>query len=258
MAIKLARINSMEKNTLPISDSRGFTLIEIMIAIAIFGVISTAIYATYHSQQKAYIVQEKVVEMQQNIRAAMFFMEQDIRKIGYDPLEIADAAKDSNGIGKIAELRFAYDEDGDGTIQDDEYIRYALKHMGGGSIEDDGLAGSTRCCLARETGIGASASGLQPVAENVEALEFVYHFNDGTTDTACASQSDRENVRSIDVSILVRSNTIIQGFKDSKKYYPASNPTRSDSETIWGPFNDSYQRRLMTSNIKCRNMGLGG
>lgn len=247
----------MKKNTLFISDCRGFTLIEIMIAIAIFGIISTAVYATYHSQQKTYIVQEKVVEMQQNIRAAMFFMEHDIRMMGYDPLEIADAAKDSNGIGNIAELRFAYDEDGDGTIQNDEYIRYALKHMGDSDIEDDGLAESTRCCLARETGMGASAGGLQPVAENVEALEFFYHFADGTTDTACASATDRENIRSIDVSILVRSNTIIQGYRDTRKYYPASNTTRSDSGTIWGPFNDSYQRRLMTSNIKCRNMGLG-
>lgn len=248
----------MKTNTLLTSDCRGFTLIEIMVAVVIFGIVSSAIYATFHSQQKTYIAQEKIVEMQQNSRAAMFFMERDVRMMGYDPTEKADSGKNSSGIGRIAELRFAYDDDGDGTIQNDEYIRYALKHMGGSDIEDDGLAGATRCCLARETGMGASASGLQPVAENVEALEFVYHFNDGTTDTACATQTDRENIRSIDVSILVRTNTIIHGYRDSKKYYPASNPERSDSGTIWGPFNDSYRRRLMTSNIKCRNMGLGG
>lgn len=235
---------------------RGFTLVEVMVAIAVFGLISGGIYAAYHSQQKSYLEQEKTVEMQQNVRAAMFFIERDVRMMGYDPTEKADAASSSNGIALIAELRFAYDDNGDGVIQNTEYIRYALKHTADSGTEADGLAGGTRCCLARETGIGASASGLQPVADNIDALEFVYHFADGTTDTQCASATDRENIRAIDVSLLVRTSTIVHKYRDTKKYYPASNPDRSDTGTVWGPFNDGYRRRLLVSNIKCRNMGL--
>lgn len=236
--------------------SRGFTLVEIMIAVAIFGIISTAIYATYYNQQKIYLDQEQIAELQQNIRAAMFFIERDVRLMGYDPLERAGSASASSAIAKIAELRFAYDANGDGTIQNNEYIRYALKHMSDSGIESDGIAGGTRCCLARETGIGTSASGLQPVAENIDGLEFVYHLADGTTTTECATQTDRENIRSIDVSILVRTRAFVHGYQDTKKYYPASNPDRSTSGTVWGPFNDGYRRRLLISNIKCRNMGL--
>jgi len=189
----------------------GFTLIEIMIAIAIFGVISTAIYATYHNQQKIYLDQEQIVEMQQNLRAAMFFIERDVRMMGYDPTEGAGAASSGNSIARIAELRFAFDENGDGVVQNTEHVRYALKHMADSGIEAGGLAGGTRCCLARETGIGASASGLQPVAENIDGLEFVYHLADGTTTTECATQTDRENIRSIDVSILVRTGALVHG-----------------------------------------------
>jgi type IV pilus assembly protein PilW len=235
---------------------RGFTLIEVMVAVAVFGIISTAIYATYHNQQRIYLDQEKIVEMQQNVRAALFFIERDVRMMGYDPTEQTDAANASSTVANIAELRFAYDENSDGTLQSTEYIRYALKPVGGSSIIENGLAGGVRCCLARETGIGSSASGLQPVIDNVEALEFVYHLADGTTTTDCPTQSDRANIRSIDVSLLVRTSSLVHGYLDTKKYYPASNHDRSDTGTVWGPFNDGYRRRLLNSNIKCRNMGL--
>ncbi|MCX8043351.1 MAG: prepilin-type N-terminal cleavage/methylation domain-containing protein [Desulfobacterota bacterium] len=239
-----------------VKHREGFTLIELMVAIAVFGVISTAIYATYHNQQRIYLAQEKVVEMQQNLRAAMFFIERDLRMIGYDPTERSGAVSAPGMIANIAELRFAYDENGDGLIQNNEYVRYALKRMTGSGIEEDGIAGTTRCCLARETGMGSQASGLQPVAENIDALEFVYHFADGSTATQCATISDFENVRSIDVSILARTGSFISGYRDAKKYYPASNPEKSETGTVWGPFNDGYQRRLLIANIKCRNMGL--
>lgn len=244
-----------------IKNNRGFTLIEIMIALVIFGLISTAIYATYNSQQNTYLTQEKIVEMQQNIRAAVYFMERDIRMMGYDPTENASAPKNSNGIGRAAELRFAFDDNGDGTIQSTEYIRYALTSDGSNGINDssrDGTANSFPCSLGRETGISPNNSGLQPVAENVQALEFFYHFEDGSTDTVCSTQTDRENVRSIDVSILVRTKNPIMNYKDTKTYYPASNVNRVSTGKVWGPFNDNYRRKIMISNIKCRNMGLGG
>ena len=247
------RTSGMKRSTAYLN---GFTLIEIMIAIAVFGIISTAIYATYHNQQRIYLTQEKVVEMQQNLRAGMFFIERDLRMIGYDPTERSGAVSAPGMITNIAEIRFAYDENGDGTIQNNEYVRYALKHMADSGIEEDGLAGETRCCLAREIGIGTSASGLQPVAENIDALEFVYHLADGTTTTECITQTEQENIRSIDVSLLVRTSSLVHGYRDINKYYPASNPEKSETGTIWGPFYDGYQRRLLIANIKSRNMGL--
>ena len=69
----------------------GFTLIEILVALALTGIVLGAIYAAYQSQHKTYITQESVAEMQQNLRAAMYLMVREIRMAGYDPRGTAGA-----------------------------------------------------------------------------------------------------------------------------------------------------------------------
>ena len=64
----------------------GFTLIEIMVAMAISGVLLATIYKVYQSQLQTYTTQQQVVQMQQSMRAALYLMERDIRLAGYAPL----------------------------------------------------------------------------------------------------------------------------------------------------------------------------
>ena len=56
------------------SKEKGFTLIELMISIAIFGVVIAAVYTLFESQQKTYVAQQEVVDVQQGIRASMDFL----------------------------------------------------------------------------------------------------------------------------------------------------------------------------------------
>ena len=239
-------------------DKAGFTLVELMIAIAIFGIASTALYATYQYQQNSYLAQEQVADMQQNLRAALFFVTKDLKLAGYDPSERAEATLDSNNIARVAEFRFAWDADEDGVIQNSEYTRYALTNDGSNGIDDagrDGLRNSLTCNLGRETGIPPDNSGLEPVADNVDAVEFLYHLADGTITASPASPAD---IRAIDVSLLVRTGEQIRGYNDTATYFPASNPGHETGvgKKVWGPFNDQYQRRLLITQIKCRNIGL--
>jgi type IV pilus assembly protein PilW len=226
----------------------GFSLIEMIIVMGIFGIVAAAIVASYQSQQVSYVRQEKTVEAQQNVRAALFFLERDIRRCGYDPSEASAAATSTSMIARIAELRFAWDANEDGFIGTTEVIRYALTRDGNNSVNDDardGLANDFPCSLGRAVGNGA----LEPIADNVEAIEFFYHFEDGTTATECTTQTQREQIRSIDVSILVRSRDTMRAYKDITTYTSASG-------AAWGPYNDNHIRRLMISNIRCRNMGI--
>ena len=229
--------------------SHGFTLVELMIAMAIFSIASAALYASYQAQQNSYHTQEQVSDMQQNLRAALFFIDRDIKMAGYDPREKADAASNANNIAHVAEFRFARDTDGDGVIQNGEYVRYALTNDANG----DGMADGAPCHLGRETGIAPSNSGLEPVADNIDAMELVYHLADGTVTTNPASPED---IRSIEISLLVRTDETIRGYKDSATYFPASNPTHATDGKVWGPFNDSHQRKLLITEVKCRNLGV--
>jgi type IV pilus assembly protein PilW len=103
-------------------DSQGFTLIELMTSIAIFGVAMAAIYSAYLSQQKAYQVTEATTETQQNLRAAMYTLEREIRMAGYDP-------KGSKSFGFTSPLQssvitFSYDANEDGLAGTTEYFRF--------------------------------------------------------------------------------------------------------------------------------------
>jgi Tfp pilus assembly protein PilW len=60
-------------------------LIEFVVALAILGIATTAIYTTFLSQHKAYVVQNAVAEMQQNLRGGMQFLEMDARNAGRLP-----------------------------------------------------------------------------------------------------------------------------------------------------------------------------
>lgn len=63
--------------------SEGFTLIEVMIALAIIGIVMGSAYSIMDSQRRAATTQSQVVDMQQGLRAAMYYMEREIRLAGY-------------------------------------------------------------------------------------------------------------------------------------------------------------------------------
>ncbi len=66
------------------SDEKGVTLIELLIALVISGIIVAAIYRMFVAQTRSYTVQDQVAEVQQNVRNAMERMVKDLRMAGFD------------------------------------------------------------------------------------------------------------------------------------------------------------------------------
>jgi prepilin-type N-terminal cleavage/methylation domain-containing protein len=66
------------------SNQKGITLIELLIALVICGMVVAATYRLFIAQNKAYIVQDQVADVQQNIRSVMELMVRDLRMAGYD------------------------------------------------------------------------------------------------------------------------------------------------------------------------------
>ncbi len=66
----------------------GFTLIELMMAMTISTIIISGVYTAFKSQQRTQIREQLVVEMNQNIRAAMVLIKKEIRQAGLDPTNI--------------------------------------------------------------------------------------------------------------------------------------------------------------------------
>ena len=62
---------------------KGLTLIELLVAFVIGALIIAGLYRTLIGQQKTYTVQEQIVDMQQNARAAVNRMMSEIRMAGF-------------------------------------------------------------------------------------------------------------------------------------------------------------------------------
>jgi len=220
--------------------TQGFTLVELLVAMAVSLLAMGAIYSTFLSQFKSYQVQEEIAAMQQNIRAAMYHMQRDIRMAGYDPTGDAGAAIE---IANVAELQFKIDENGDGNFtgtspanDPNEQIRYALTNDANG----DGIADGSPCNLGREIWSG----GLQPVAENIDALNFVY------LDAAGNPTATLADIRSVEITIVARTDRSLRTSPNNIVY------RNQRGSQILGAQNDYFSRNRLTMLVKCRNLGL--
>ena len=64
-------------------SQRGMTLVELLVALVISGIIVSAGYGIYLAQHEGWIIQEQITNMQQNARAAIHELETKIRMAGY-------------------------------------------------------------------------------------------------------------------------------------------------------------------------------
>lgn len=109
----------------------AFTLVELLLAMAVSSVVLAGIYASYRAQLKQHTTQRQVVEMQQNVRAAMYLLEREIRMAGYT------AADPPANAGFVADFAaFGSPHAACGASTDDSNIAFTVDHDSSGGIED--------------------------------------------------------------------------------------------------------------------------
>ena len=62
---------------------KGFTLTELMIALVIMGLIMSVIYKVFSSQDRFFRNQEQIASMQENLRATVEYINQELSWLGY-------------------------------------------------------------------------------------------------------------------------------------------------------------------------------
>jgi type IV pilus assembly protein PilW len=254
--MKVYKVNRL----FPSSNSEGFTLVELLITMLVSGVIMAGIYTAYLSQQRMYTAQEQVVEMQQNIRAALDIITRGIRMAGYDPLRAAGSGFLTAQVGHI---RFTQDiegngaGDGDGALDDaGEFVDYGF------SVADDadrngipdavtnGVPNAASLSVRMDS-VFASVAPYQAIADNIQAIEFLYR---DSADNPTAVLAD---IRLVRISILARTAIPDPQYTNNVTYTPASGVAWDLNGA--GPgnaANDNFRRRLLITTVQCRNMGL--
>ena len=263
----------MKMNYPRIKKSAGFTLLEVMIAMAIAGIVMTGIYQVYARQMRINNTQSQVVDMQQNARVGMYFMERDIRVAGLDPSGLADSGIDVASADNITiSLDITggeadgVDNDRNGTVDDageyfdgiPEQVTYTLSNDANPQDGvNDALQGvnNNPCHLMRNG---------QRLASNVDALNFVYMGIDDAVagcEENCllvnpTTAEELRNIRAVQITLIARAGETIPGlsvpFTDDNTY--SNQPIAGN--IILPVQNDGFRRVRLVSEVKCRNIGL--
>jgi prepilin-type N-terminal cleavage/methylation domain-containing protein len=98
------------------NNSRGFTLVEMVLALAISTIVLAAVYSVFNIANKNFTTQNAAANAQQNLRSAIRLMARDIRHAGLDP-----SGSDNFGIAYASpsKIRFTMDRDTfNGTVDE--------------------------------------------------------------------------------------------------------------------------------------------
>ena len=169
----------------------GFTLIEMLIALAVGALIMGAIYGVLVQQRNAYAMQQRILEMRQNVRLGLDVMTNDIRMAGFDPTGHAGA-----GIvtAKPDLMRVTLDRNGSGTIGDAAFEDIAYRAR----------AGSLRIQSVRD-----KASGFQAVVDTIQRLRFCYVLSSNDPQAPCVPEvpaAQLHNVRAVRLTLTAKAS----------------------------------------------------
>lgn len=228
---------------------QGFTLVELLVAMAMVGIVVAASYSTYKSQQDSYVAQEQVAEMQQNLRASLYQMAKAIRMAGFNP----QRAPDIKGFMEPGELQ---GDPGTETKTTDESLALAIDQDQNGFINPDdhteqiaykfNNTDKTLEKLMYDT--TDSTWKWQTVAENIDEVNFVYLDGDGTPIDP-TTDANLPFIRSIEISLIARTSKVDRSFPGTLAY------DNKQGTEILAAQPDNRRRRLLTTTILCRNMG---
>lgn len=174
-----------------IRDAGGFTLIEMMVSMAISLVILAAIAKTFTVQTRQNSAEEQLGQMQQNVRGALDLMVREIQMAKYDPMGTAFPAGIYGVTHSSSQLEIKSDiVDGNGTID-----------TSSGSVEDIIYAyDSVNLRITRKLGSGGTAETL---ADNITAFSFGYYDANGSPVTSVANSDD---IRKVTISITAKTS----------------------------------------------------
>jgi type IV pilus assembly protein PilW len=265
----------------------GFTLIEVLIAMFISLVIMGGAYMFFNSQQRQTTIQTNVSDAQQTLRAAMDFMSRDIRMAGYDleksgEFGITDIKfrdiNDADDAAGNSFIRFSWDKDSDGTLNNDETIEYSLVNSNAVNAITPGITdlylrfpnnGNTRDVLANNIialGLAYAYDDSDPDGEfeidagNGNSNWFIDAGNDDTWDSIIINQAAGINtISATGISVDTRTIRAIRIWMLSQSQTPDRNYTDTNTYVV-GPHivtpNNNFRHRLLERTILCRNMGL--
>ena len=228
-----------------LAEDHGFSLVEMLVVMAIFGLVMAGLYTIFVSSNRLYLAQEEIVGAQQEARTALEIIGRQVRMAGciaeQNRIGGADAISGAAWGGdyrfgieearvdagaKITALAFKADLDGDGKTDAVRYVYYHSDHA-------TASRRNTISCEIKTWSGGAWTNDTveQLFLENIQNLVLTYQLADGSTTETPAKLED---IRGVNINLTAQTGKAVEPYQGGK----------------------GYRTRQLISNIQIRNLGL--
>ena len=219
----------MESRSL-LLNSKGFSLVELVVVLVMSMFIIGAVLFTSKSQEHNLSVQDRIVELQDNLRAGIAIMEKDLRMAGYDPECISPPCTgfitaNSNSLSITMKDPL--------VSSTTNTISYALY-----DYQSDGDL---------DLGRDFNGSGLQPVIMNVEAFDLTYLDKNGNVLSSPLSTTDMAKIRVVEIAVVAHTEQKDPSITTSPAF------VNLQGTQIFAPQHDGFRRQVVHSRVLCRN-----
>lgn len=174
-----------------INNVRGFTLVEMVMALAISSIVLAAVYSVFTIANKNFTTQNVAANVQQNLRSAIRLMARDIRHAGLDP-----SGSDNFGIAAASQttIQFTMDsiDSGSGVfngIVDETNFEDVTYNIQNGQI-------------LQTLYKGKASENTAVLISNIEELKFAYFDADGND--LGNPVADLDSIRTVVISMTVK------------------------------------------------------
>ena len=268
------------------ANAKGFTLIELMISIAVTSIILIAVFNLFVSNSLSYNVQQSIVNLQEEGRYATQALSQSFMLAGYSESNPAQAAlrfKDDKNAELVSVIRTEADASGKKTTAQ----QYSGNGTGNNTPFDQIIIlinGGENCAGAeswppltsgsqwkyfyvnqkRQLMCSDSAGNLEPVTTGIDAFQVQYGIDTNNPGEAGYDQPNTyvsapnlgQRIVAIRFAIVVKSQDMMR----AQQKYPANysmtvldHVLKNGQGTNNINFSDGHLRRLFFSTIKLRN-----
>jgi len=260
-----------------IKNMHGFTLVELMITVLLTAIAVFSIYRGYTAFSHSANAQEQVIEMQQNLRVGMHWLEKDIRRAGMEEEDYDEFAGFT--VAAADTVQFTMDFGGTSPATDDE--TWNPDDPGDGGLTDDDERLTYKLVAAPLPSpvppppwtnffnlVRTDENNDDPddpldltIINNVDALNFVYLDEDGAaigdplTGTPLTPEQ-RWLIRSVQISMVVRTTNEDYRYTNNETYENIRPVADGGPQIIYTGPGDNFRRRVITKQIKIRNAGL--
>jgi len=272
-----------------IKEDKGVTLVELMIALMMSGILIAALYRTFIGQQRTYTVQEQVVDMQQNIRVSIHRMMSEIRMAGFgnvnNALNLVGGVNgftqvitpNNNTLTIVGGFKQVKRDNGDPILinsvgkdptgKNTLTLNYATDNFDGakhhfisiGGLESNTVASRSGSVLTLNLPLTLIPRAGTPIFK-IQAITYDLGLSDGKNvlrrneNTGGGAFAVAENIENVQFEYF-DANGNQTGIPSNIRMLKVTVTARTDMPDPEFAGGDGYRRRQIASNIYIRNMG---